>query len=75
MLFYAVCHERPAKCSTNWEDSVLKPLADDSTVKLISYSHKTFKRSEISEPQFRLGKKIVYPRVVYNVCVSSRSPI
>lgn len=40
ILFYAVWHESPAECST-LEGDCAKPVADDPTVKLISFSHKT----------------------------------
>lgn len=52
-----------------------KPLADDSTVKLISYSHKTFQMQQNIWAAVRPGKEIISPRVVYNICVSSWPPI
>lgn len=66
MLFYAVCYERPkTECKhARLGRLCAKLLADDPTVKLISYSHKTF------EMQQKQGKEIISPRVAYNICVS-----
>lgn len=69
MLFYAVCHERPAKCSTNWEDSVLNhwQMIPQSNELVTVTRH--FKCSKISA--VRPGKEIISPRVVYTICVAT----
>ena len=77
------CFEIPpyvVLCSLSWKAHQVertlwrlcaKPLADDPAVKLISYSHKTFRMRRNIWAAVRPGQEIVSPQVVYNSCAPS----